>query len=129
MNWESDCSGILDMLAKPLSKVTNKRLQKIMESVGHYNFINQHVPGTQNKVCNALSRLCKSLSGYSRYYRSKPPRLLKLLKNQARRVKEIDMLNPLLQESAKEAYLDEEYLNMLHSIENKVKNNDLPLES
>ena len=61
VNLVSDCSRILDM-----------------ERVGNHNFITQHIAGSENKDCDALSRLCKSLSGYSNYYPSRPPRLLNL---------------------------------------------------
>ena len=97
-----------------------------MERVGNYNFINQHIPGSENKVCDALSWLCKSLSGYSSYYQSKPPRLLSLSKNLARRVKQLEYFDPLVQELTEEASLDAEYLNMLNSIKNKIENIDLP---
>ena len=63
----SDCSGILDMLDKPLNEVTNRRLQRIMERVGNYNIINQHIPGTKN---SCLSNL-KFLTHWSRSYQRK----------------------------------------------------------
>ena len=53
----SDCSGILDMLDKPLNEVTNRRLQRIMERAGNYNIINQHIPGTKTKYMHTLSWL------------------------------------------------------------------------
>ena len=102
VNLVSNCSGILDMLTKPLSEVTNRRLKRIMERVWNYNSINQHMTGSENKVCDALSRLCKSLSGYSSYYPSRSPRLLNLSNNLARRVKQLEYFDPLVQELAEE---------------------------
>ena len=56
----------------------------------------------------------------------KPTRLLSLSKNLARRVKQLEYFDPLVQELTEEASLYAEYLNMLNSIENKTENKDLP---
>ena len=47
-----------DMLRKPLCDIHNKRLQKILMRVQYYNFNTHHIPGTSNKIADALSRLC-----------------------------------------------------------------------
>ena len=60
----SDCSGILnilDMLDKPLSEVTNRRLKRIMERAGNYNIINQHIPGTKTKYAHSVLAECVNL--------------------------------------------------------------------
>ena len=71
-----DCSGILQMLNKDLFDIQNRRLQNIMERVQLYNFPTEHISGQSHTVCDTLSRLCKSVAGYSRYYPNHPPRLL-----------------------------------------------------
>ena len=42
----SDCSGMLDMLQKPLCDIQNKRLQKILMRAQYYNFNTHHIPAT-----------------------------------------------------------------------------------
>ena len=67
-NFISNCSGLLDFLDKNLCKIRNRRLQNIVERVQGYNLKTEHISSENNKVCDALSGLCKSVSGYSRYY-------------------------------------------------------------
>ena len=59
----SDCSRILQMLNKNLCDIQNRRLQNVIERVQLYNFYTEHISGQSNKVCDALSRLCKSVAG------------------------------------------------------------------
>ena len=83
----------------------------------------------KNRVCDALSRLCRNVAGYSRYYPYTPPRLLDLSKRLAKHTKQIEKFDPLVQEMSEEASLDADYSLLLSSIENKVEMKDLPSES
>ena len=94
-----------------------------------YNWKVENIISEKNKVCDALSRLCKSVVGYSRYYPLTPPRLLDLSKKLAKHVKQLEKYDPLVQEMSEEASLDSNYLAMLVAIENKVEMKDLPEDS
>ena len=72
-------------------------------------------------MCDALSRLCKNVAGYSRYYPNTPPRLLDLSKRLAKHTKQIEKFDPLVQEMSEKASLDADYLLLLSAIENKVE--------
>ena len=91
-----------------------------MERVQGYNWKVEHIRSEKNRVCDALSRLCREVSGYSRYYPNSPPRLLNLSKRLAKHTKQLETFDPLVQEMAEVASLDESYLLMLADIENKV---------
>ena len=80
-------------------------------------------------MCDALSRLCKTVAGYSRYYPNTPPRLLNLSKRLAKHTKQLETYDPLVQEMSEVASLDADYLLLLSAIENKVEIKDLPLDS
>ena len=47
------------MLAKPLSDITNKTHQKLLTRIQNYSFRGHHVAGVDNKIADALSRLCR----------------------------------------------------------------------
>ena len=125
INLISDCAGLLSLLDKSLCDVKNRRLQNILERVQGYNWKMEHISCEKNKVCDALSRLCKEVSGYSRYYPNNPPRLLNLSKRLAKYVKQLEIFDPLVQEMAEIASLDEDYLLMLADLENKVQIADM----
>ena len=96
INLISDCTGLLDLLNKNLCEVRNRRLQNILERVQPYNWKVEHIVSEKNGVCNALSRLCKNVAGYSRYYPNTPPRLLDLSKRLAKHTKQIEKYDPLV---------------------------------
>ena len=125
----SDCSGLLDLLNKNLCEIRNRRLQNILERVQGYNWEVEHIQSEKNHVCDALSRLCKTVAGYSRYYPNTPPRLLNLSKRLAKHTKQLETYDPLVQEMSEVASLDTDYLLLLSAIENKVEIKDLPLDS
>ena len=125
----SDCIGLLSLLEKNLCEVRNHRLQTILERMQPYNWKMEHIVSEKNRVCDALSRLCKNVAGYSRYYPNTPPRLLDLSKRLAKHTKQIEKFDPLMQEMSKEGSRDADYLLLLSSIENKVEMKDLPPES
>ena len=91
-----------------------------MERVQLYNFSTEHIPGQTHKVCDALSRMCKSVPGYSRYDPNRPPRLMDLSKRLAKHDKQLKFFDPLCQEMVEEASFDHEYLEMLVTIEIKI---------
>ena len=53
----SDCSGMLDMLQKPIADIENRRHQKILTRLMNYNFSGNHIAGVDQKIADALSRL------------------------------------------------------------------------
>ena len=117
INLISDCTGLLSLLDKSLCEVRNRRLQNILERVQGYNWKVEHIRSGKNRVCDALSRLCRDVAGYSRYYPNSPPRLLNLSKRLAKHVKQLETFDPLVQEMAEVASLDESYLLMLADID------------
>ena len=129
INLISDCTGLLSLLDKSLCEIKNRRLQNILERVQGYSWKTEHISSEKNKVCDALSRLCKTISGYSRYYPNNPPRLLSLSKKLAKHVKMLEVQDPLVQEMAEVASLDENYLLMLADLENKVPISDMSEDS
>ena len=129
INLISDCTGLLDLLDKNLCEVRNRRLQNILERMQPYNWKVEHLVSEKNRVCDALSRLCRSVVGYSRYYPNTPPRLLDLSKRLAKHVKQLEKYDQRVQEMSEEASLDAVYLLLLSSIENKVEMKDLPADS
>ena len=80
-----------------------------------YNWKVEHIVSEKNRVCDALSRMCKSLAGYSRYYPITPPRLLDLSKKLAKHVKQLEKYDPLVQEMSEEASLDSDYFSYVGS--------------
>ena len=123
----SDFSGILDMLNKNLCDISNRKLHYGTSAEPH--FFTNHISGQSNKVCDALSWLCRNVSGYSKNYPSRPPRLLNLSKKPAKHVKDLEYYDPEVQELVEEASLDSDYLEMLGPFEIKVETKDLPQES
>ena len=69
------------------------------------------------------------LQSCSRYYPNSPPRLLNLSKRLAKHVKQLEIFDPLVQEMAEVASLDESYLLMLADLENKVGITDMSTDS
>jgi hypothetical protein len=58
----SECSGLLDMIEKPLADITNKRHQKILTRIQNYNLKGVYIPGLENRICDCLSRLCRAVT-------------------------------------------------------------------
>ena len=57
----SDCEGLLAIFGKPLADIENKKIQKIMERAGNYNWKLTDIRGTRNKICDAFSGLCNQV--------------------------------------------------------------------
>ena len=68
----SDCSGMLDMLNKPIADIQNRRHQRILTRLMNYNFKGHHIPGVDNKIADALSRLCRNVVSTHHYSRTCP---------------------------------------------------------
>ena len=57
----SDCSGLLDMMKKPIADIQNRRHQKILIRLQNYNFEGTHIAGVNNKIADTLIRLCRKI--------------------------------------------------------------------
>ena len=125
----SDCEGLLGIFSKPFADIENKKLQKIMERAGNYNWKLTHIRGSKNKICDAFSRLCKQVCLYTHKYDTPSPRLLPMSKRATVRAKQLEQEDPLMLNTMEEGNLDLEYLSMMNSIENKVGSKVLPEEA
>ena len=76
----SDCKGLLDLMEKNLAEVGNKKLQKILETASNYHWETIHISEDDNKICDALSRLCTNICFDFHKYMIRSPRLLKMSK-------------------------------------------------
>jgi hypothetical protein len=117
------------MFSKSLADIENKKLQKIMERASNYNWSLTHIKGSKNKICDALSRLCKQVCLYTHKYDTPSPRLLPMSKRATVRAKQLEQEDPLVLNIAEEGNLDVEYLSMMNSLENKRETKDLPVDS
>ena len=125
----TDCASLEGLLDRGLGEIKNKRLQKIMERVSPYNFEVNHIPGVKNRVCDYLSRMCKSVAGYSHLYPTRAPRLISLSKKLAKRCKQVEIHDPLVIELAEIAAGDIEYLAMVKDIEGNIPSKELSEDS
>ena len=114
----SDCSGMLDMLQKPLCDIQNKRLQKILMRAQYYNFNTHHIPATSNKIADALSRLCGLISK-THHTPCDNIRLLGMSKKAAIYKKHMKVEDPLVIQLGIQAGLDLEYVEMVNLKENR----------
>ena len=73
----SDCSGLLDMMEKPLADIENQKNQKILEKAQNYHWETIHISGEDNEICDAFSRLCTQVCFDGHNYQIPRPRLLK----------------------------------------------------
>ena len=113
--------GLLGLMDIHLADVDNKKLQEILERAGNYNWVLNHIKGSDNKICDALSRLCtKGCLDYHKYV-TRTPRLLQTSKRAAIRKKQLEMEDPLVMKIAEEGNLELEHLEMLNKIENEQK--------
>ena len=113
----SDCSGLLDMMEKPLADIENGKIQKILEKAQNYHWETQHIAGEDNEICDAFSRLCTQVCFDGHNYEIPKPRLLKMSKAAKARRHQMEKKDPLVQRIAEEANLDSEYVEMLNYIE------------
>ena len=124
----SDCSGLLDMIEKPLADITNKRHQKILTRIQNYNLKGVHIPGLENKICDCLSRLCRAVTK-THHYPLPAPRLLPMSKRASVHAKQLEIQDPLVADLAVAGAADPQYVAMLNDIENGTAAKDLPEDS
>ena len=124
----SDCSGLLDLLHKPLCDIENRRLQKILIRAQIYNFVPHHVPAERNEIADALSRLCGVVSR-TEHSPEDNIRLLPMSKRAAIYKKELEIKDPLVESLAEAGGKDFDYINMLQDVENKTEFRFLPDDS
>ena len=121
----SDCSGMLDMMKKPLCDLNNKRLQKIMMKIMSYNFNPHHIRAAENRLADALSRLCGLVSKIN-HTPCDNIRLLGMSKKASIYKKQVEVEDPLVLQLGIQAGLDLEYVEMVSCIENRVEYKNLP---
>ena len=101
----SDCSGLLDMLEKPIANISNRRHMKILSNLMSYRFNPCHIPGVSNKIANALSRLCRQVV-QTTHYPAQMPRILSMSKRASVHKRQLEVLDPLVQELAEAGAAD-----------------------
>ena len=124
----SDCSGLLDMLSKPIADIENRRHQKILTRLMNYNFNCTHIAGVDNKIADALSRLCRKVVA-THHYSQNMPRILSMSKRASIYVKQLEVLDPMVVELAQIGARDPAYVNMLNDVENGVNPKNLSQDS
>ena len=124
----SDCSGLLQLMDKPIADVRNPKHQRILTRLQLYNFEKVHIPGLQNRICDALSRLCKNVMK-THHAPSDAPRLLPMSKRAHWHKKQLEVEDPLVLELAQAGSIDSNYVSMCNDIENNTAAKDLPEDS
>jgi len=102
----SDCSGLLDMLEKPIANITNRRHMKILSNCMSYRFNPRHIPGVDNRIADALSRLCRQVV-QTTHYPTQMPRILRMSKRAGIHMKQLEVLDPLVIELAEAGAADQ----------------------
>ena len=125
----SDCSGLLDMMEKPLADIENGKIRKILEKAQNYHWETQLIPAEENEICDAFSRLCTQVCFDGHNYDTPKPRILKMSKVAKVRRQQMEKMDPLVQRIAEEANLDSEYVEMLNYIEADVDFKDIDSNS
>ena len=90
---------MLDMLKKPIVDIQNRRHQKILIRLQNYNFEGTHIARVNNKIADALSRLCRNIIS-THHYPQTMPRILPTSKRASIREKQLEVLDPLVVELA-----------------------------
>ena len=123
----SDCSGLCQMLSKDLTKIKNPKHHRILTSIQHIIFKEvQHISGSNNQLADALSRLTTTLRLEGEEMVQDKPRILGLSSCRARLIKQLDTEDPLVQNLAAIASLDEEMIEMMRYIENGTPAKQIP---
>ena len=123
----SDCSGLVQMMGKELIKIKNPKHNRILTSVQHIVFKEVvHIPGSINALADCLSRLTTHVRMEGEEMRVEKPRILGLSSCRSRLAKQLDSEDPLVQNLASVASLDEDYLEMMRLIENRVHPKQIP---
>ena len=115
----SDCQGLLGMLSKHTADIENRSLQKILERASNYSWDPKYIRGVDNRVADALSRLCKEVSTYSFKYDRKLPRLMSISTRKALRAKQVETEDPLVVKLAETGAEDPEYIDMVKAVQDE----------
>merc|ERR1711872_283952 len=114
----TDCQeGLIGWLNKHTADIENRSLQKILERASNYSWQPKYIRGKDNRVADALSRLCKEVSTYSFEYDRKLPRLMTISTRKALRAKQVETKDPLVCKLAEIGAEDAEYLDMIKAIQ------------
>ena len=89
-----------------------------------YNFVGEHVTGTNNRICKALSRLCTTVN-QTCHIPLPTPRLLPMSNKVTTHSKQLKILDPLVIELAAAGAVDESYVCMLNELENGSRGKEL----
>ena len=105
------------MLSKHTADIENRSLQKILERASNYSWLPKYIRGVDNRVADALSRLCKEVSTYSFKYDRKLPRLMTISTRRALRAKQVETEDPLVARLAETGAEDPEYIDMIKAVQ------------
>ena len=117
-----------DMLNKPIADIQNRRHQKILTRLQNHNFEGHHIPGIDNKIADALSRLCRNVVS-THHYSQTMPRILPTSKKASIRAKQLEIMDPLVVELAQIGAGEPEYVAMCSDVEHRVHPKDLHPDS
>ena len=126
----SDCSGLLQMMMKNICEVKNPRHMRMLSEIQGFQFAKvQHIPGKNNKLADALSRLTQLVSrtNFLPDIDSKP-RILELSKKASTRSGQLMKEDPLVLALAEAGSLDAEYLRMCNLVQNRSKAKEIPAD-
>ena len=101
-------------MEKNLSEIDNTKLRKILETASNYRWELTHIKGTENNICDALSRLCTKVCFDSHKHTTRSQRLPQMSKKAAIRKKQLDRDDPLVMKIAEEANMDSDYVEMMN---------------
>ena len=123
----TDCQGLIGWLKKHTADVENRSLKKILERAGNYSWDPKYIRGKDNKIADALSRLCKEISTYSFKYDKQLPRLMTVSSRRALRAKQVEKEGPLVAQLAETGAENPEYIDMVKAVQEE--NFNLPKEN
>jgi hypothetical protein len=117
------------MFGKELTKIRNPKHNRILASIQHIVFREiVHIPGSINTLADCLSRLTTHVRLEGEEMMMVKPRILGLSSCRARLAKQLDTEDPLVQNLAGVASLDEDYLEIMRLVEKQVHPKHLPLD-
>ena len=84
----------------------------------NYHWETIYIKGDENRICDALSRLCTRICFDCYKYVTPRPRLLRMSKvASVSRSKQMEKCDPLVQKILEEANMDPDYIEMMNHIE------------
>ena len=108
---------MIGWLSKHTADIENRSLQKILESASNYSWLLKYIRGKDNRVADALSRLCKEISTYSFKYERQLPRLMTISTRRALRARQVETEDPLVAKLAETGAEDPEYIEMIKTVQ------------